>query len=732
MPKASSKKNLKLSFQKEYCSDMMMEGMLLASLVRAPVSSGRLKAVFHPALPEGCYLCVASDFPGDNRVDTATGKVRILCDGLIAYKGQPVAVLAAPDQETLDDLLKQIVFEIEEESTDETPSNLARREIRCGPAFNEQGAIESGGATSAEAPPLSAEDRFNKLFEEAKHVCENEWTYELTSPDYGETGSAFCYWKEEILTVCAPTQWISNLRKSAAQAFAVKPEAIVIKKTASNAKSTNAIWETSLIACQASLAALKAKKPVKLVFSRDEQDTYMNATRPVTVRHKTAASETGQIEAMKVEIDFDAGAANPFAGEIVDRLAIAAVGCYKPKNLWVICSQKHSANPPSSLDYQTIDAAAFFALENQMNEVCKLTDIPPLEFRKKNFSPSGAKEDQDANFSFEIEKFPETLDALAKCSDFARKHASFRLDALNWKSGNGPKEYASMFSSPIRGIGFSCAFEGSGYFNWETKNASRFLEVTLERENCVLVRCPPISDAVKEIWETIAAGALGVSSPEVKIDSDFKSDEEPVLPENAYSGIGTLTRLFESCCEAIKRKKARTSLPFTVKKKITDLKKTNWDSQAFSGDPFLSLSFAAVSVEIEINPCTYRETIKSVDLVINGGRILNTKTAAAAVRLSVQRTLSALVRGETVECRDVKIRFMQSQREPAQIGELACQAIPAAYTQALSQALNCTFDSLPLETYSLYAKIKEQKAKLRIQIAEEAILPPQNIQGGTQ
>ena len=727
MPRASSKKNLKLSFQKEYCSDMMMEGMLLASLVRSPKASGRLKAVFHPALPDDCFLCVASDFPGENRVDSASGKIPILCDGRIAYKGQPVAVLAAPDQETLDELSKEIVFEIEEELGDEEVFNLAHREIRCGSVFDEQ-----KPSNEVADVPLSAEDRFQKIFDDAKLVCENKWTYELKTPDYGETGCAFCYWKEETLTVCTPTQWISNLRKCLSEAFAVKPEVIVVKKTASNARTTNAIWETSLIACQASLAALKAKKPVKLVLSREEQELFMNATQPVTIHHKTVASKTGEIDAMKVEIDFDAGAINPFAGEIVDRLTIASVGCYKPKNLWIICSEKRSANPPSSLDYQTIDAAAFFALENQINDVCKNMEQNPLEFRKKNFSPSGTKDVGSANFSFEIEKFDETLDALAKCSDFARKHASFRLDSLNWKSGNGPKEYASVFSAPIRGIGFSCAFEGSGYFNWETKNSNKFLEVTLETENCVSVRCPPVSEAVKEIWIKIAAGALEVPSVEVKIDSDFKSDEEPVLPENAYSGIGTLTRLFENCCETIKKKKSHQTLPFMVKKKITDLKKITWDAQTFSGNPFLSLSFAAVSVEIEINPCTYREAIKSVDLVINGGRILNAKTAAAAVRLSVQRTLSALVRGETVECRDVTIRFMQSEAEPAQIGELACQAIPAAYTQALSQALNCTFDSLPLESQSLYAKIKEQKAKLRIQMAEQEVLPLQKTQGGAQ
>jgi hypothetical protein len=58
---------------------------------------------------------------------------------------------------------------------------------------------------------------------------------------------------------------------------------------------------------------------------------------------------------------------------------------------------------------------------------------------------------------------------------------------------------------------------------------------------------------------------------------------------------------------------------------------------------------------------------------------------------------------------------MQSEKDPSQIGELIYQVIPAAYTQALTQALNCTINSLPLTTETLYKKIREEKRRIREQ-----------------
>ena len=61
----------------------------------------------------------------------------------------------------------------------------------------------------------------------------------------------------------------------------------------------------------------------------------------------------------------------------------------------------------------------------------------------------------------------------------------------------------------------------------------------------------------------------------------------------------------------------------------------------------------------------------------------------------------------------MKISFVQSENDSSQIGELVYQVIPAAFTQALTQALNCTINSIPLSSDTIFMKIKEQKKILR-------------------
>ena len=92
---------------------------------------------------------------------------------------------------------------------------------------------------------------------------------------------------------------------------------------------------------------------------------------------------------------------------------------------------------------------------------------------------------------------------------------------------------------------------------------------------------------------------------------------------------------------------------------------------------------------------------------------MNTQAASASIKLAVQRTLERLYEDDRIEYPQVKISFCQSENDSSQIGELVYQVIPAAFTQALTQALNCTINSIPLKTDTIFKKIKEQKALLR-------------------
>ncbi|MBQ0039748.1 MAG: xanthine dehydrogenase family protein [Treponema sp.] len=755
--KVTASKTSKVSFQKEFYSDLTMDGMLFAVTVRSPASEGIIKSIYHPDLPEGYYLVTARDIPGTNLIDTPRGKIPVFCEGNISYEGEPLALLVGPDENKLHSLVDELEITVDTNTIEdylpdeellaqenlenlENPEKkiskraiqkqnkeieelkeikeeffsdlLAERTLKFGPCWekNEDGEILG----------------IDNVFENAEHIVENEWSYAFKTSDYGEPNGGLCFWKDETLTILTPTQWLGSLRQIVSETMAIKPEYLNLKKTISTNRGTNSIWYNSIIACQVACASKKCGKPVKLVFSRTEQDKFLNTIQPIKITHKTAVNAEGKLIAMKVTIEVDAGFANPFAQEIIDRLSIAACGLYTPENILIEAKATSSQNPASSIDIQLIDSAAFYAVENQANLVCQKCNLTPLEFRLLNCNRKTDAKNKNKNspFIFSINKFSEGLEAVAKKSDYNRKYASYHLDSNDWKMKSGPKEYVSLFSSPMRGIGLACAFEGTGYYGSEVYESSQSLEVTLEEDSTVTILCPPVSASIQDICSKTVSEILEISPSKVYFNSTFKNGEEPTLPENVYSSISIMTSLLKKCCVAIKKRKPTEKLPFTVKKKIASVQKNVWDHEAFSGKPFHSTSFIAAILELEINPCTYREHIRSINIVADGGKILNTQAASSSIKLAIQRVLECLYEDDRIEYPPVKISFIQSEEDSSQIGELVYQVIPAAFTQALTQALNCTINSIPLKSDSIYGKIKEQKLLMREQ--QERELAEQN------
>ena len=737
--KTSTRKNANFSLQKEFYSDLTIDKMLYAVTVRSPVSEGIITAISHPDLPEGYTLVTARDISGPNLLDTPRGKIPVFCEGNVSYSGEPLGLLVGPDETMLKQILNELNFTIDtntiedylpdEEiiSMENTTEEKSKREIKKAEKEIEEikqikedffsntiAEREFQWGKCFESKENQIEN-FEKIFDTSKFKFEKEWIYAIKIKNYGEPNGALCYWKDGTLTIFTPSLWLNNLRSNLATVLAVKTDAINIKKTTSTNTGTNSIWYNSIIACQCAVASKKVNAPIKLVYSRTEQEQFLDTVQPISIFHRTACDEKGIIQAMDIKIKVDAGFTNPFAQEIIDRLVIAGNGCYRTKNIRIRAEAQKSLNSSSSLDIQSIDAASFYAVENQMNCMAKMCNMSPVDFRIINsrFENLDKKKKDLYPLTLNIEKMAETLQALARISDFNRKHSSYHLDSQNWKFNSAPKEYVSVFSPPMRGIGIACAFEGSGYFGSEVYENNQSLEMTMENEHTIVVHCPSISTSIHEIWTNTAREILGNENIILKTNSNFNEKEEPTLPESIYSNISKMTLLLKQCCTAIKKRKNQNEYPYTVKKKVPSTFMQKWDQKNFTGTPFHSTSFACASIELELNPCTYREEIRNVCIIINGGKILNTQAATSSIRLAVQKIFNSLIDDETIEVQNLKISFIQSEENPCQIGELVYHLIPSAYSQALSQALNCEINYLPLKADSIFEKIREQKKLLK-------------------
>ncbi|MBR4004726.1 MAG: xanthine dehydrogenase family protein [Treponema sp.] len=771
----AAKKIPRLSFHKGFYSDLEFRDMLYAVIVRCPTKSGKITSISHGDLPEGYYLFTAKDVPGSNLIETPHGSVPVFSKGNISYLGEPLGILVGPDEKTVNELYGEIQFTFDSNTidsylhtiedaeqdysqetisetknadqdqidaiskalaldvedyfdtqpdddkniqTDKTildsdqyddepePTIITSRKIERGPCFTRE----------KKGSPVGIDEALKKCHK----VIQNSWSYMLNPPDYREPSGAICSYKNGQLFVYAPTLWLENLRDTLSEVLKIHDDDIIISKTRSNHRSSASVWYSSIIASQVAVASYHTGKCIKLVYTQEEQERFMESMRPITIVHKTGADETGKIIAMQIHIDVDAGAYNPFVQEIVDRLAIASYGCYSPQNISINASAYRSSNPPTSIDLQTLDSAAFFAVENQINELGKAYNLTPQEIRLVNLASSD-KKGQHMPFLFNFDKAPDILELLAKQSDLERKYSAYRLNnIIRTKHGTNLLE-TSDSSLPLRGIGLACASEGSCYYGSQLfKNSDQSISVTWEKEDNVVIHCSPVSASIQEAWGKTVSEILSVSTSSVKINSDFSNDNEPLLPETIYSNISAMTELLQKCCETLKRQHQKSKLPLEVKKTSTASQQKLWNQNKFEGIPFHTTSFGAATVEIDLDQNTFRENIRNIYIIVNGGRIMNLQDAENTLKLSVQKILSSLVDFEQIDYSNIHISFVNSNGDSAQIGELLYQIIPAAYTQAVSQALGITIDCLPLQTDSLYKMLLAKHRKIEAMKMQKA------------
>lgn len=664
---------------KTYYSDLSAPGMIYAKIVRSMTGKGKIKAITCGSLPEGYFFYTARDFGEQNYVETLDVQTEIFADKEIFYKGQAYGILAGPDFRELEELEKNITIEFFKEpaaKNKEKDYPYAQRFIRNG---------------KAQKP-----EEFSKLFSKKNFDVKGVWTSVLNAPSCNETNGAFCIFDKDILTISTPTQWPKHLQENVKRVFGLKTSEVVIRKTISSGPHTNTIWINTVNAIQASLVAIKTRKPVLLVLSRQEHYAFLTKKSPISIKIRSSIRKKDAIiEATQILIELDSGYHNPFAAEILDRLVIAANNIYSVRNLEIIAKAYESNNAPVSFNIECIDSQAFFAIENQMQKICHVTGFLPDEIRMKNFERKFSMP-----FSFSNEKVREGFAAIVRQTDLNRKFVSYRLESLNRKV-----DFENIENFPLRGIGLACGFNGIGYYGSNIFASNQKMEATLESDGTLVIHAPAPSSWTLEVWKNTAAQILELDPKQIKLDSNFDIHDELSVPENVYSNISVMTYLLKKCCLDIQSKRFKKPLPISSVKGFTSPQKRVWNKEKFSGVPFFTSSFGTLIMDLELNPYTYKIYIKKINAIISAGKIGIPKVAENSVKLSIEHALSEIVEDEALKCDKISVSFVQSENDPKQIDGLISRILPAAFSSALSQAIGHEINTIPVKPQTFFKEM---------------------------
>jgi CO/xanthine dehydrogenase Mo-binding subunit len=711
-----------------FVSDIILSKMLHALTVRSPVAKGRLVSVECPALPDGYSLLSAKDIPGKNRLDDAD--IPILADEELSYIGEPVALLLGPDINILEDRIRNCKVIAEE----------------APPVFQ----------TGGEEPAIIAAKRefstgdINAAFIDAVSIVNGDYMTGIQEHWYAEPCGAVSWPEQGKIAVRTATQWPSHVTRSVCGVLGVPASKVMVTPTITGLHMDGKLWYASLVSCHAALGAWISKQPVRLILTGEEDFCFSPKRFGIEIHFSSAINEKGEISGLDINAVVNLGSRAVNANEILEYVNLGSTGGYKIKNIRFNGIAIKTNIPPQGPLAGYGLAQGFFALESHISYIADSIGQDPAQWRKQNFhtGPMGQSGSSNkgstakgAGLKSATTLGNQLIDNVINISDYRRKWAAYEVlktirkknsEAMTQEQGQSHRASDSHLASwmerteGMRGIGIAMGYQDNGLNNENAAMYPGSVELTLNKEGILDIKTSMI-DIDHGIWAGLASKILEIDKRKVR--TSYNADSRDSGPSSSRN-IAVLTKLVEQACRQIQKKKAKDgSLPITVRKTTRPPQKTaTTEEQIPKGvaDPsnFFRLAWASAVVEVEFDPIGYMPRIRGVWMCVDGGKILSENKARKNLKISIVQALGWAYKEQISyidgaipvdqfdnfdipglgEIPPIVIEFIKSNsEEPKGIGDLPFCCIPAAFVQAVSQAVGCHFRSIPLKVQNIFS-----------------------------
>jgi len=696
-----------------FVDDIIINNALTGILLRSPVPSGILKEIWTPSLPYNVSMVAFADIPGAGvcsagRADNGKGsrlEIPIFPEKELSWYGQPIALLLGPNPDKLRELAEQCIILADEQSPAEKNIIIERN-------------YSTGDIGIA--------------FEKAETIVEGTYTTDVQDPWPSDPPGVIAIpGPENTMTILTASQWPGHVCASVARCLGIKPAMVKAEPCRLEMHLDGKVWMPSLLACQAAVGARVRDKPVKLVLKREEDFLFSPKSVRAAIHIQSALSAHGQILGSKLKITAEFGAFGLFAEEILDRIALGALGAYDHGTIELQIRGLSSPIPPAGPITGFGLTQGFFAAERHASRIADTIGEDPAEWRKRFFLRKGKK----LAIGTEIRNPPkkELIDTVVSMSDYRRKWAVYELLR---KSRQENSSHGRSLNDSLRGIGIALVWQGSSFLYNSClpgiKPQKESVELTLGKDGVLEIRTNfPWGNNQEQCWQLLVNKILGVEKIRIVSLSGGKEPSKQI-PESGPACLsrstGIITRLLEMACNAIRKQRFCEPLPITVSRSYHAALVPAWGKpeQTYDENALALLSWGAAVVEVELDPAEYVPRIRGIWTAIDGGTILAKDRAHKTIVNATVQALSWAMREKTlyrngrIDSDTVKdypvpgvkdtpfidIHFLESGEKPKGIGELPFAAVPAAYVQALSQALDYPFQSYPVNAQELWTAVQ--------------------------
>jgi CO/xanthine dehydrogenase Mo-binding subunit len=578
-----------------YIDDLSFPGMLHGATVRSTVPCGEITSV-HFAFDTSAFTIVDyRDIPGRNVIAAIEPDQPCLVERVVNHAAEPVLLLAHRDREKL--LSAKVVIEYR-------PGNPVF-DPEQSPRTFEQIAIEKGDLAQG--------------FAAADVIVEGEYRVGHQEHVYIEPNGMIAVPSGGGITVYGSLQCPYYVHKALRELLGLRADRVRVVQTETGGGFGGKEEYPSMIAGHAALLALKAQRPVKLVYDRAEDMLATTKRHPGVIRHRTGVTADGRLTALEVDVLLDGGAYTTLSPVVLSRGVLHACGPYRCDHVRVSGRVVMTNTPPNGAFRGFGAPQTQFAMEVQMERVAETLGIDPIRVRERNALRPGDTTATGQKMRRDCSAVRVLREAVTR-TDFRRKRRALR--------------------GTNRGIGLSLFFHGSGFTGGgEVRLRSKAsLELT-ERGARIRVASAEIGQGSRTTHAQIVADTLGVPFDEVEVvqaDTAEVPDSGPTVASRTCMVVG---RLLQRCAEEMRRKLnglspreyLRTHGALVVEKEYLKPKHVDWNEETYRGDAYGTYGWGCDVAEIELDPDTYEIRPLRMTSVVDVGHAIHPMIVAGQV-----------------------------------------------------------------------------------------------------
>lgn len=456
-------------------------------------------------------------------------------------------------------------------------------------------------------------------------------TYVTSSQEHAylqpEAGLAYID-EQGRITVQVAGQWTHEDQEQIAHALGLEKEQVrVIYPAIGGAFGGREDMSVQIVLA---LAVMKLRRPVKIIWSREESIIGHHKRHPMVFHARLGARRDGTLVAAEVDFMADAGPYAFTSTKVLGNATTSCVGPYAIPNVAVDSRAVVTNNVPSGAFRGFGSPQALFVAECQMNKLAEALGMDPVALRLKNVLHDG---------SININNSP--MPAGCSIADVVEKCAI----ESKWAT-QVPKvkeKQATTASRTLTGRGFACGHKNVGFSFGAPERCEARVELygAGEVERAVVYHAgADCGQGAHTVFMQVAAQALSLPPERISLvvsDTATSGDSGSASASRmTFMASHAITGAATAALEKWRRDEERPAgATFVYHPRRT----TVMDAQTGQADPHITYGYVAVSADIEIDAATGHLKVRRLVCADDVGRAVNPQQVTGQVEGGVVQAL---------------------------------------------------------------------------------------------